>query len=406
MTYPPRFVLGIFVIVLLAACGTPGPTGLQQPEATVAPQGSTISYDDGVKRIYSFVVSRGRLKVNYWTGWSWRWADQGLPKNTTGMTNFDLQGLPSVVSYKDSAHRQHIRVFVRGRDRHLYMNYWNGSAWSWHHLGTPGSLTNLAYNTPEAITYKDPQGRQHHYVFVKGSNNRLYAASMVEGVSGWAWQDHGLPPGSSGIYPTIQATTYFDRQIRKQRTYVFAVANQKLFVRYFNGSSWAWANQGKPSANVSGMVGVASYRYVLKDRIYALVRGSNSHVYVNYWDGSSWQWQDAGIPPGTTISSWPKPDTIHYLAGGWARMETFIRGNNGHLYILHYDDARANEWYWENQNMPPGTTVSTLHGATTYTDPQQRAYAFVKGANGGYYVNYTLNTAVGGQRPWAFQGTP
>jgi hypothetical protein len=289
------------------------------------------------------------------------------------------------------------------------MNYWNGSSWTWRHLGTPGGLTNLAYHNPEAITYKDEAGRQRSYVFVKGSNNRLYVNYWVDGVVNWAWSDRGLPAGVSGIYPDIRATSYFDRQTGKQRIYAFASSGQRLYVHYWDGFTWRWADQGKALGNnVAGVVAVTSFRYVLKDWIYALVRGANDRIYVNYWNGSSWQWQDLGTPAGTTASSWAKSDMVHYLTqvGGWKRMETFFRGNNGHLYILHFDDSRSQKWYWEDQGMPPGTTVYTLHGATTYRDPNQRVYAFVKDANGGYHVNYTLDSAVTGQRNWAFQGTP
>ena len=89
-------------------------------------------------------------------------------------------------------------------------------------------------------------------------------------------------------------------------------------------------------------------------------------------------------------------------------METFLRGTNGRLYILHFDDFRAPgaKWYWEDQSVPPGTTVSTLHGATAYLDPAQRVYGFVRGANGRYYVNYTLDASVAGPRTWSYQGTP
>ena len=47
-----------------------------------------------------------------------------------------------------------------------------------------------------------------------------------------------------------------------------------------------------------------------------------------------------------------------------------------------------------------------LHGVTAYLDPAQRVYAFVRGTNGRYYVNYTLDASVAGPRTWSYQGTP
>ena len=40
-------------------------------------------------------------------------------------------------------------------------------------------------------------------------------------------------------------------------------------------------------------------------RIYAFVWGTNGHLFVNWWDGSHWAWADQGIPPGTAVQGDP-----------------------------------------------------------------------------------------------------
>jgi hypothetical protein len=85
----------------------------------------------GIQRIYSFEnASNGHVEVNYWNGSAWQWADQGTPAGTT------LTGNPGVVAYQQGG-TERIYAFDRGANGHLYVNYWNGSAWNWADQGTP-----------------------------------------------------------------------------------------------------------------------------------------------------------------------------------------------------------------------------------------------------------------------------
>lgn len=42
--------------------------------------------------------------------------------------------------------------------------------------------------------------------------------------------------------------------------------------------------------------GVITYEEANKQRIYAFITGNNNYLYVNYWNGSQWQWADQGTP--------------------------------------------------------------------------------------------------------------
>jgi hypothetical protein len=76
-----------------------------------------------------------------------------------------------------------------------------------------------------------------------------------------------------------------------------------------------WADQGAPpGASVAGVPGVITYLEAGIQRIYAFVQGGNGRLYVNYWDGAAWHWADQGVPAGTTVSDGPW--VITYLEAG------------------------------------------------------------------------------------------
>jgi hypothetical protein len=63
-------------------------------------------------------------------------------------------------------------AFVLGNDQHLWVNWWDGSAWHWADQGTPSNTTIEA--GAGAITVKDnPNASQRPYVFVQGADTQL-----------------------------------------------------------------------------------------------------------------------------------------------------------------------------------------------------------------------------------------
>jgi immune inhibitor A len=93
--------------------------------------------------------------------------------------------------------------------------------------------------------------------------------------------------------------------------------------------------------------GVITYLEGGKQRIYAFVRGANGHLNVNYWNGSAWHWADQGVPAGTTVSD--APCVITYLEGGKQRIYAFVRGANSHLDVNYWDGSA---WHWADQGQP------------------------------------------------------
>jgi hypothetical protein len=272
--------------------------------------------------------------VNYWNGSAWNWADQGLPPGTTASAG------PAVLYYMQGG-KKLVDVFVTGANGHLDVNYWNGSAWN--------------------------------------------------------WADQGLPPGTTAsAAPGV--TTYLEGKNQLVEAFVTG-ANGHLCVNYWNGSAWNWADQGTPPGTTAvGAPGVIILFYKEGGQALteAFVTGANGHLYVNYWDGSAWNWADQGLPPGTTASG--NPGVYTYYGAGQQLVDVFVTGANGHLCVNYWNGSA---WNWADQGVPPGTTATVIPGVISYLEAGQQPFdVFVAGANGHLGVNYWNGTAWN----WADQG--
>jgi urease beta subunit len=281
----------------------------------------------------------GHLVVNYWDGFTWHWADQGLPAGSTSV------GQPSTISYVDKSGNRRIYVFTSSTNGHLYVNYWDGFTWHWADQGFPygGQL-----NRPRAITWVDPAGNRQIYVFAAVVNGPL-VVNYWDGFT-WHWADHGFPAGTSGLgQPT--AITYVDTA-GKRRIYVFAgTSNGPLVVNYFDGSSWHWAKQGLPlgSTFVLNPEAITWLDTVGNRKIYVFSTGSagGGDLVVNYWNGSSWHWADQGLSASGTTATMPQP--ITYLDSAGVRwIYVFVRTDLfwGDLAMNYWDGFT---WQWADQ---------------------------------------------------------
>src|SRR5262249_40382575 len=150
-----------------------------------------------------------------------------------------------------------------------------------------------------------------------------------------------------------------------------------------------------PGTSVGSDPGVITYREGSQpQRIYAFVRGTNGKLYVNYWTGSQWKWADQDTAPETSVEG--DPGVITYREDAQSeRSKAFVRGANNKLYVNCWNGS---QWNWADQGTPPSTSMGSAPGVITYQEGQP--YAFVRGANGKLYVNYWT----GSQWKWADQG--
>ena len=309
---------------------------------------------------------------------------------------------------------QGIYVFVPGKQGHLFVNYPDGGQRQWADQGPPPAT--MCNRRPGAITYFEG-GKQLIYVFLVGENGHLYV-NYWNGTQ-WHWADQGTPPGATvGGVPGV--ITYPEGG--KQRIYAFvkgAANTQNLYVNYWDGSQWHWADQGTPPGaplhdpstlyGESNPPGVITYLEGGKQRIYAFVRDYNGHLYVNFWDGAGWHWADQGTPPGTLTSIAPypgiePPGVITYLEGDKQRIYAFVPGKDKHLHVNYWNGT---QWNWTDQGIDVGK-IQEVHGAITFVDlgSKRRIYAFARGSTSTYSGHLIVNYWDETQWNWADYGSP
>jgi hypothetical protein len=347
---------------------------------------SEVTYVDsaGHQRIYAFARgNNGHLVVNYWDGFAWHWADQGLPAGSSAVST------PTAITYL-SGGQQRIYAFAQGANFHLVVNYWDGFAWHWADQGLPAGVS-AVYN-PTAVTYVSG-GNQRIYVFAQASSGHL-VVNYWDGFA-WHWADQGLPSGSTGVY-NANAITYSNGT--HQLIYVFAQASSgHLVVNYWDGFAWHWADQGLP-AGFTGVYSPSTITYASGGHqlIYVFAEANNGHLVVNYWDGFAWHWADQGLSAGT--SAVYAPSAITYLSGGVQRIYVFAQASNLHL-VVNYWDGFA--WHWADQGLPAGSAGVYYPSAITYANSgPQLIYVFGESNVNHLVVNYWTGSAW----HWADQG--
>jgi hypothetical protein len=369
---------------------------------------TAITYREADKRrIYAFVNGGDHLYVNYWDGTSWHWANQGgVPGGFQGLKHLNT---PTAITYQQGG-KQRIYAFLVGDDNigsnaRLHVNYWDGSAWHWADQGTPAGAT--LNSIPRAITYSEG-GKQRIYVFVVGSENDLHV-NYWDGVK-WHWADQGHPSGASqsiGLGGNGVVSYAVDG---KQRIYAFAPGGKHLYVDYWDGAKWHWADQGTPFPQTDNSLtqdSAVTFKEVGTQHIEEYVIATDGKLRRNYWDGSNWNWSSPTAPLQTNLEE--MIGAIHYQdeITDKERVYIFITGHHEypdrHLYVYYRD---GNSWHWADQGKPPGIGADTLRGAgsviTFQEGGKQLIYAFVNATNGHLYVNYWD----GSSWHWADQGKP
>ncbi len=190
-----------------------------------------------------------------------------------------------------------------------------------------------------------------------------------------------------------------------QRIYAFVSgANGHLYSNHWNGSMWQWTDRGVPAGATvhPNLPGVVTYPKRGGREIYVFVRGNDDHLYLKHWNGSQWKWIHQGTPPGTTMIYSPAVITFLDTVADERRIYAFVRGADFHLYLNYWNGS---QWKWVDRGTPPSTIVFGNAPPSVISYPvrgKQKIYAFVRGATGGLYINHWT----GWQWKWIAQGTP
>jgi hypothetical protein len=362
--------------------------------------GSSVSSPSAVYRqqtdqIYVFVSgSDGRLYDKYWNGSQWVWEDQEFSPTGTGV------GLPSAV-YQASLDR--IIVFVASNDQHLVDKYWNGRQWLWEDQGPFGVISSLS------AVYQSNIDRVHVFVVGKGGGSlpTITTRFFDRYWNGrqWIWEDHGVPPGTTGLYTSSAAQAVYQPTLDRVHVFATGVSGREahIYDNYWNGWQWAWEDQGLPLGAQFVDTGGAVYQPT-QDRIaifgegYALNGGQLNDVglYDNYWNGQQWVWDNQGFPgaPDFTISTIQPTQTV--AAGSSTSFFFSITPFNGFQGVVTLSVS----------GLPSGTNVtfnppvvalpssSTLTILTSAASPKKTSTLTIVGTSGGLVRSTTVQLTV------------
>jgi hypothetical protein len=223
--------------------------------------------------------SDGNLHLDYWDG-AWHWVNLG---NGGSGGVFET---PAAINYQVGG-VTHENVFATGNDGNLHLDYWDGSAWHWVNLGNDGGIP--VYSTPAAINYQ-VGGVTHENVFVTGNDGNLHL-DYWDG-SAWHWVNLGNG-GSSLASHDPAAINYQVGTVTHENVFV-AGNDGKLYLDYWDGSAWHWANLGNDGNGLFETPAVINYQVGSVTHENVFVPGSDGNLYLDFWNGSAWHWVNLG----------------------------------------------------------------------------------------------------------------
>jgi hypothetical protein len=302
---------------------------------TVVESPAVINYLDsatGKVWIYAFVKGAdGNLYANFSGGSKWQWANQGKPPATA------VGSAPRAVTHwKEGKNR--VYVFVGDANEKFYVNYWDSTKWQWAELPKGG------YG-PGATTFVDPVTMKWRiYVFgIKGitEGGQTFTFNDWDGTK---WQGSSHPPSPVMTGPLQHPAVISYKDAGKLGAYAFVNSWGAVTVYYWNGSKWQWANQGKPPGTEAWSdLSSITYPSSGKRWIHTFAVGKDKKLYVNFWDGTKWQWADYGKPPTAALKDSPTAITHRDAVTGKNQIYVFVMGEDGNLYA-NYGDSSNHKW--------------------------------------------------------------
>ena len=315
------------------------------------PAGSGIRINLFVRR------ADGKLWERFWNGSTWTWVDTG--KQVFG------GAVPLVRGNRSSTSGAAIRInlFVQGADRKLWERYWNGTTWTWVDTGRQVDgeplvigRGNLASTDGSAIRIN---------LFVRGVDGRLWERYWNGGT--WTWVDTGKRVAGDPIAIVRGDVTDLDGSDLRINLFVRGT-DGTLWERYWNGSTWTWIDTGKkvvddPVAIARGNVGSAGAAGV---RINLWVKALDGKLWERYWNGSTWTWADAGRGIVGRVVPVVRGNKAS-VSGADVRINLFAQGTDGRLWERYWNGST---WSWGDTGRNiDGEPVVLLRGNAGSVDP-------------------------------------
>jgi hypothetical protein len=291
-----------------------------------------------------------KLWERYWNGSAWSWVDTG--REVAGRAAMIVRGNEASVSGSDVR----INLFVQGLDGRLWERYWNGSSWSWIDTGrlVDGEPLILVRGNRGSVDGADIRIN----LFVRGADGRLWERYW-DG-SSWSWVDTGRLVAGNPV-ATVRGDVE-DVAADDLRINLFVRgADTRLWERYWNGSSWTWADTGRTVADdpviiARGSLGSPSAAGV---RINLFVKGLDGKLLERSWNGSAWSWTDTGQGIAGRPAVLMRGNAAS-VSGGDIRINLFAQGTDGRLWERYWNGAT---WSWIDTGMTAdGAPLVIAHG--------------------------------------------
>ena len=298
---------------------------LTAPALAIQSEVSAITYvdQDGDRRIFAFARGdSGHLVLNHFNGTTWHWIDHGVPAGATSV------GGPKALTYVDAAGFRRIYVFVKDNTNHLALRYWNGFQWQWVHQGGPEVLG----DTLSVLTNIDPSGNRRIYAFMVAGNHDHLFVNYWDGFT-WQWADNGSPPDGA---TSTEAITYIDDNgERRIEVFVRVYVNTTfpLYVNSWTGSNWVWTNHG--GSDVGSISAVTYVDTSGLRRIYAFMK-RQSELWVHWWTGFAWAWTPLGVPAGQQNSILYNISALTYVDSANNRRLYAFAEFSGNLFVKYW----------------------------------------------------------------------
>jgi hypothetical protein len=327
-------------------------------------------------QVRAFSLAGPNFVQNYWNGSSWTsnmWTDKSVDLEPRVVAYRDFGTGPSS-SFVDSKAKWF--AFTRDTSGNLVAIHNNGSTSAWQVYNKPagGSISSV-----DAVTFRDyGEVGTRIYAFATAADGNIYANSGVGSISSGSWSA-SLGKPSIGSAGPLTVTSFRDcfnaagcAANTTRKIHVWTVSGGTLWLLEWNGSAWAWSNQGAPAlVSLTGRPAAVQWTEEGSRRHSIYVRDTTSRLMEYFWNGSAWTWLNHGNPTGGATSDpsvvtnrtpqLPAVPTGVTLTGN--SRYAFVVNNDGRVFVNYTTDGV--NFAWADQTTAFGNVPMTVaKGAT------------------------------------------
>ncbi|MFI5960357.1 hypothetical protein [Cryptosporangium sp. NPDC051539] len=325
------------------------------------------------------------LWVGTWDGDAWLWTNAGSPPAAV----LAAEGGLGVVAVDADDGGQVPYAFVLDDDGGAWACSVQNGRWQWTNLGIPppppgGGAVGIASGIGALSVQGAPPAPACPYLFVLGNDGVVWQ-SQWDGTA-WQWSSVGSP--GAAVRAPVGVLTVRNTPAEQQRPYVFLLLEDGTLWQYwFDDTLWAGGSMGAPPgvslAAAVGAIGTTDDA-PLAYGPYAFLIGTDGNLYCNWWNGTIWQWNAIGPLPeldfrtGIGVAAW---GIDSYLPA------TFMLDDRGNAWSVRWDGSpdHSGITVWVPLDPSGSFSVASAPGVTAARDQPTaglRPYVFLSDTSG------------------------